>query len=148
VRSLLVVDGAEGIELELEVSNRLGRSLAGEEELQGLVEALHLAAGLRVIGRGVDALNAKAVELWLEGNATTPRLATEDGRVVAEEASRQPVILDRRIEGMEGVGGLYRANSDRGQAEAGVVVDEVEDLDFARVSQVPFGGVDLPELVG
>ena len=63
VRSLLVVGGAEGIELELEVGNRLGRSLPGEKELQGLVEALHLAAGLRVIWRGVEALNAEAVEL-------------------------------------------------------------------------------------
>jgi hypothetical protein len=63
VWSLLVVDAAEGVELELEVGNRPGRSLPGEEELQGLVKTLHLAAGLRVMGRGVNALNAKAVEL-------------------------------------------------------------------------------------
>lgn len=48
--SLLVVDGAEGIELQLQVGKRLGRSLLGEEELQGLVEAFDFAAGLGVIG--------------------------------------------------------------------------------------------------
>jgi hypothetical protein len=51
MRSLLVVDVAEGIELELQVSNRFSWSLASEEELQGLVEAFDLAAGLRVVGR-------------------------------------------------------------------------------------------------
>ena len=63
MRSLLVIDGAEGIELELQMSNRLGGRLFGEKELQSLVEAFDLAAGLGVIGRGVNALNAEAVEL-------------------------------------------------------------------------------------
>ena len=61
--SLLVIDGAESVELELQVGNRFGRSLSGEKELQGLVEAFDLAAGLGVIGRGVNALDAEAVEL-------------------------------------------------------------------------------------
>jgi len=34
--SLLVVDGAKGIELQLQVWNRFGGSLAGEKELEGL----------------------------------------------------------------------------------------------------------------
>src|SRR5581483_2257161 len=63
VWSLLVVDGAKGVELELEVSERVGGRLLDKEELQGLVEALDLAAGLRVIRRRVDALDAQAVEL-------------------------------------------------------------------------------------
>ena len=69
--SLLVIDGAESVELELEVGNRFGRSLSGEEELQGLVEAFDLAAGLGVIGRGVNATDAEAVELGLESDAAT-----------------------------------------------------------------------------
>jgi hypothetical protein len=35
-----------------------------------------------------------------------------------------------------------------GQAEAGVVVEEVEDLDVGAVGQLPVGSVDLPHLVG
>ena len=42
VGTLLVVDGAEGIKLQLKVSDGLGRCLFGEEELQGLVEAFDL----------------------------------------------------------------------------------------------------------
>jgi hypothetical protein len=61
--SLLVVNGAKGIELQLQVGNRFGGNLAGEKELQGLVEAFDFAAGLGVIGRGVHALDAQAVEL-------------------------------------------------------------------------------------
>jgi hypothetical protein len=63
MRSQLVIDGAEGIELELEMSNRVGGRLLGEKELQSLVEAFDLAAGLGVIGRGVNTLDAEAVEL-------------------------------------------------------------------------------------
>jgi hypothetical protein len=39
MRSLLVVDGAEGIELELQVGYRLSRGLLGQELLHGPVEA-------------------------------------------------------------------------------------------------------------
>ena len=63
MRSMLVVDGAEGVELELEVGNGLGPGLLGQVELQGLMEAFDLATGLGVIGRGVNALNTQAVEL-------------------------------------------------------------------------------------
>src|SRR6202158_2800599 len=45
MRSLLVVDGPEGIELELQMRNRFGGGLLSEEELEGLVEAFDLAAG-------------------------------------------------------------------------------------------------------
>ncbi len=51
------------------LSERLKGRLFGEEELQGLVEAFDLAAGLGVIGGGVNALNAETVELRLEGHA-------------------------------------------------------------------------------
>ena len=63
MRSVLVVDGPEGVELQLEVSQRVSGSLLGEEELEGLVEAFHLAAGLGVIRGRVHALNAQTVEL-------------------------------------------------------------------------------------
>ena len=46
VWSLLFVDGAKGIKLQLQVGKGVSRRLFGQEELQGLVEAFHLAAGL------------------------------------------------------------------------------------------------------
>jgi len=58
--SVLVVDDAKGLELELEVSERLSGSLLGQKELEGLVEAFDFAAGLGVIRRGVNALHAEA----------------------------------------------------------------------------------------
>src|SRR5687767_570295 len=46
----LVVVGAEGLELALQLGGRCRRTLTGEEALERLVEPLDLAAGLRVVG--------------------------------------------------------------------------------------------------
>src|SRR5438094_8737987 len=96
----------------------------------------------------MDALNAEVVELCIESHAAASRFAAKDGGVVAQEASWSPVLLDRGIEAVECVCGLDGWEGDRGQAEPRVVIDQVEDLDFAGVGQVPLGGVGLPELVG
>ena len=53
VRSMLVVVAAEAVELELQECSGDGGWLFGQEPLEGLVEALDLAAGLGVVGRGV-----------------------------------------------------------------------------------------------
>jgi hypothetical protein len=50
MRTDLVVVGDERVQLHLELSLGLGRGLLGEMFLERLVEALDLAAGLRVIG--------------------------------------------------------------------------------------------------
>src|SRR5207249_10291710 len=50
VWALLVVVGAEGVELSLQEWERGRRWLLSQEPLEGLVEALDLAAGLGVIG--------------------------------------------------------------------------------------------------
>src|ERR1700716_2538626 len=60
---LLVVVRAEGVELQLKVSKTFGRSLSRQVTLEGLVEALHLAAGLGVIRSRVFGLDTQAVEL-------------------------------------------------------------------------------------
>ena len=62
VRPHVVVVGTEGVQLELQVAQRLSRGLLGEELLQGLVEAFDLAAGLRVVGGGVLALDAQPLQ--------------------------------------------------------------------------------------
>jgi hypothetical protein len=59
---VLVVTGAEGVGLELEMTQRLGRSLHAQIALEGLVETLDLAAVLRVVGGGVLDLDAVHVE--------------------------------------------------------------------------------------
>ena len=53
VRAMLVVVGAEGVELGLEHGEGRCRRLLVEESLLGLVEALDLAAGLGVVRRRV-----------------------------------------------------------------------------------------------
>ena len=64
--SVLVVVGAEGIELSLEDGERRGWCLLVEELLLGLVEAFDLAAGLGVVRRRVFGDDAEALELELE----------------------------------------------------------------------------------
>ena len=49
MRPLLVVIETEGIELDLQVGNIFGRGLSLQIALEGLMEALDLAAGLRVV---------------------------------------------------------------------------------------------------
>jgi len=61
VRSDVVVVGAEDVELVLQFDQRAGRPLLREEALQGLVKALDLAAGLRVLGSGVFGHDAEAL---------------------------------------------------------------------------------------
>ena len=63
VRPVLVVARAEGVELKLQMGKAFCCRLAAEEALEGLVKALDLAAGLRVLGAGVTGDDAEAVEL-------------------------------------------------------------------------------------
>ena len=67
VWATLVVVLPEGVELGLENGQRAGGSLPGEKQLEGLVEALDLAAGLGVVRGGVLDRDAQALELQLEG---------------------------------------------------------------------------------
>src|SRR5947209_9557869 len=53
VGACVVVVETEGIELSLEAGQRRRARLAGEEALEGLMQALDLAAGLRMVGSGV-----------------------------------------------------------------------------------------------
>jgi hypothetical protein len=66
VRPVVVVVGAEGVELELELGERPRGRLAGQEALEGLVKAFDLAAGLGVVGGGVLGEDAEALQLGLE----------------------------------------------------------------------------------
>src|ERR1035437_484585 len=91
VRPVLVVVGAEGIQLSLEDGDGGRGSLLGQVALEGLVEALHLAAGLGVIWRRVLGGDAEPLELGLEEDLALAGLAAEDGAVVGEQCSGKPI---------------------------------------------------------
>jgi hypothetical protein len=85
----------------------------------------------------------------LKSDTTTAAWAAgEDGTVVGEHACREPVGCDRRGDGGLDDGGLEDVASVAGQREAGVVVQQVEDLDLGAVTQGLVGDVSLPALVG
>ena len=65
----------------------LGRGLAGEPFLEGLVEAFYFAAGLRVVGAAVAKADAAAVQGHFEGDSAGAAVAAgEDSPIVAEQA--------------------------------------------------------------
>jgi hypothetical protein len=90
VRAAGVVVGGEAVELGLQGAGGGGGPLAGEPFLQGLVEALDLAAGLRVAGAGVAV-----------GDACGEQFALDDAGAVAGRGGE-----DRAIEFLSGVKGF------------------------------------------
>jgi hypothetical protein len=82
VRADGVVVAGEGVELVLQGGDVAGGGLAGEPFLQGLVEALDLAAGLRVVGAGVPEADVQGGQLDLQGDpAAAAGCAGEDRAV-------------------------------------------------------------------
>ncbi len=69
---VVVVEGAEGVEYwSWSAASRGSWGLAGQEALEGLVEALNLAAGLGVIGSGDLGEDAEAFQLGFEEHLAT-----------------------------------------------------------------------------
>ena len=62
----VVVVVTKRVELKLELGHGACWRLLAQEALEGLVEALDLAAGLRVIGRGVFEDDAEPLQLEFE----------------------------------------------------------------------------------
>jgi hypothetical protein len=84
----VVVVGGEGVELGLELFLGGGGVLMGEVFLQGLVEALDLAAGLGVVGAGVLGADAQGQQFQFQvPGGVVLVVRTEDEPVVAEERS-------------------------------------------------------------
>ena len=144
-----VVGVAEPVELALRVGQGGWRGLLGQPLLLGLVEALDLSAGLRVVGPGVVEPDAEQVELDFQGDpAAATRLAGEDRAVVGEHAGRDAVAGERGPEPSRDVGTGGGRSGLGQQGQPGVVVDDVEDLHAAAVGQLPVRGVRLPAFVG
>ena len=57
------------------------------------MEALDLAAGLRVVGRGVFEDDAQTLQLEFQKNLAASGLGSEDGGVVTEEGSRKTELI-------------------------------------------------------
>jgi hypothetical protein len=72
----------------------------------------------------------------------------ENGAVVAQDAGGKAPVGCRFVEGGDHVDGLEDRESDRGDTQAGVVVDDVQDLDLAPVGQSYVGDVHLPAFIG
>jgi hypothetical protein len=93
-----VVVEAEGVELELQLSESGGRWLPAQEALEGLMQTFNLAAGLGVVGAGVLDRDAQALELEFEEDLAATGVAGEDGGVVAEEGGGEAELVGGRVE--------------------------------------------------
>ncbi len=85
-----VVVGGEAVQLGLELGEVAGGVLAGQMLLQRLVEPLHLAAGLGVVGPGVPVGHAQPGRLVFHGAAAVARPSGEDGAVVGQHVGKTP----------------------------------------------------------
>jgi len=103
------------------------------------VEALDLAAGLRVVRRRVLEDNAQRFQLGLQQNLALARGAGEDGAVVGEQRGGKTVFLGGGVEDLDDVGALDGGEGNAGKQQAGVVVEVVEDLDVTAVGEAPVG---------
>jgi hypothetical protein len=85
VRPDSVVVAPEAVELDLELADARRRLLPGEPSLEGLVEALDLAAGLGVIRARVPVGDSERIELDLDRAPATPRRRGEHRSVIARQ---------------------------------------------------------------
>ena len=84
-----VVVVGEVVELVFGARPMVAAGCACEPFLLGLVEALDFAAGLRMVGPGVEVSDAQCAQGDFQGGATTAaRLSGEDGAVVGEHRGR------------------------------------------------------------
>jgi hypothetical protein len=133
----------------LQDGQRPGWWLAGEPFLQRLMEPFDLAAGLRVVGPGVGEHDTALVQGEFERDPAHAAVAAGEHRaVVGEHAGRIAVAGGGVAVGGGDVGGLEHGSGGAGQAESGVVVEDVQDLHIGAAGQAPVGDVGLPAFVG
>jgi len=148
MRSADVVVLDEVVEVVLDLGDRRGGGLAGQVALQRLVEAFDLSARLGVIWPRVLGGDAEVVELGLDRAAAVAGAGGGDGAVVGEQGGREPVCCCGFVEGGDDVAGLGRGERAGRDDQAGVVIDDVEDLHDRVAVEVPVGRVGLPAFVG
>lgn len=146
--SAAVVVEAKGVELGLQFGQGASWGLLAEVALEGLVETFYLPAGLGVVRGGVLDPDPEPFQLQFQEHLAAAGLGGEDGSVVAEQRGGQAELVGSGVEAVNHIAGLNGEEGGGGEVEAGVVVQEVEDLDRGVVLQLPGGGIDLPRLVG
>jgi hypothetical protein len=116
---------------------------------EGLVEALDLAAGLRVVGPRAAVSDAEFAEGDLQGGAAVAALfGGEDGPVIGQRAGRCAPPSEGRGEGVNDVGAGGDGSGLAGDGGAGVVIEDVEDFYLGVIGQAPVRDIGLPQLVG
>ena len=101
-----VVVGTEPVEVCLELGDRLGRPLAGEEALERLVKPLDLAASLGMVGTRVHRADPEPRGLELDRAPSTARSRREHRSVVGEKGCRQAVDRSGSVEARNDIAAL------------------------------------------
>jgi hypothetical protein len=87
---VVVVKGTEAVGLELELGEGARGWLAGQEALEGLVEAFDLAAGLGVVGGGMLGEDAEGLQLGFDAGRPDQPLAGGGGAGLEFRGRRRP----------------------------------------------------------
>jgi hypothetical protein len=117
--------------------------------LEGLVEALDLAAGLRVVGPGVLGADAQGEQFQFQAAGLLVLVVgAEDQAVVGEERFRVAPGGGGFVQGADHVGGAGGGERVGGDTQPGVVIEDVEHLEHRPAGPPHMGDVGLPALVG
>ncbi len=119
-----------------------------EPALEGLVEALDLALGLRMVRGAVLLADAEVGEQVLEGVVAAREARGVDRAVVGERGRGPAMFLACRAERGHHVVTVDPAEGRAAEQVAGVVVEPGAVLDLGLVRKAPVGHVGLPQLVG
>ena len=113
------------------------------------MEALDLAAGLRMVGPRAAVFDAQFAQGDLQGGASVAALfGGEDGPVIGQRAGRCAPVGESRGEGVNDVGAGGDGSGLAGDGGAGVVIEYVEDFYLGAIGEVPMRDIGLPQLVG
>ena len=132
VGALVVVDVGEAVAEGLELLDGVGLvGLGVEPGLEGLLEALDLAAGGGVVGSRVLLHDLPAAQFGLEAVAAAAAAGQAGGEhhaVVGQRRCRRPMLGDRSAEGVHHDGARDPAVGGDGQGVAGVIIQPGQDL--------------------
>ena len=112
------------------------------------MESFNLAAGPGVVGPRVPKGDTTPVEGEFQRHpAQAAVTAGVDGAVVGQHLGRVPISGCCLLEAGVDVGGFEHWPGDAGDTEPGVVIDDVEELHVAALSERPVSDVGLPQFV-
>lgn len=143
-----VVNGLELCELCVEFCDGVGGFLAGEPLFEGAVESFDFALCLGVAGFAVDLFDVPFLECFLEevfcGFDSSGEVRESGGvneSVVGEHGLGSAVFVGGVFELGDDVSACHALVGGDAQEVAGVVVEEVEDLDVGVICESPVGEV-------